>query len=268
MGVVYRARHSVTERPVAIKTVFAPASRWMESIRREIDALTRIRHPGIVRILDHGLHEGRPWYAMDLLEGESLRHFGARIWSPYRTPSAAPGPIRPLTVTEPVSRVMESAGKPERASPRPQAGDSPAAANSLPQVLGLMRRLCAALAFLHGEGIVSCDLKPENILLVGLTPVLIDFGLSCRFPGATGRESLDGQRSLAGTLPYVTLSSWSQSTPLAERRRHRHVSEQATSLRSTHLCAGPADAGSCETWGVGTARSSTANVWLPAKSDP
>jgi serine/threonine protein kinase len=85
MGVVYRARHSVTERAVAIKTVRVPASRWIESLRREIEALTQIRHPGIVRIVDHGVHHGRPWYAMDLLEGESLREFGARIWSPFRT---------------------------------------------------------------------------------------------------------------------------------------------------------------------------------------
>lgn len=36
MGVVYRARHSVTQRPVAVKTVRTSAPRWNESIRREI----------------------------------------------------------------------------------------------------------------------------------------------------------------------------------------------------------------------------------------
>src|ERR1700690_2021651 len=79
MGVVYRARHLNSERAIALKTVDIPASRWIDSIRREIQALTRIRHPGIVRIVDHGVHQGRPWYAMDLVEGESLRSFGQRL---------------------------------------------------------------------------------------------------------------------------------------------------------------------------------------------
>src|SRR5512140_2340984 len=85
MGIVYRARHTNSERPIALKTVDVPATKWIDSIRREIQALTRIRHPGIVRIVDHGVHKGRPWYAMDLVEGESLRRFVQRIWSPYRS---------------------------------------------------------------------------------------------------------------------------------------------------------------------------------------
>src|SRR4051812_17291836 len=72
MGVVMRAQHSVSGHPVALKTVKLPSPLWLHGIRREIQALTRIRHPGIVRILDHGVHQGLPWYAMDLLEGESL----------------------------------------------------------------------------------------------------------------------------------------------------------------------------------------------------
>lgn len=207
MGVVYRARHSVTERAVAIKTVRVPASRWIESLRREIEALTQIRHPGIVRIVDHGVHHGRPWYAMDLLEGESLREFGARIWSPFRTASAPPGPLRALTATDQLSdddAVEAEASRPTPVSSSRNLGEVPIAAGVLHQVLGLMRRLCATLAFLHGEGFVSCDMKPENVLVVGANPVLIDFGLSRRFPAATGREAIDAQRVVAGTVPYMS----------------------------------------------------------------
>src|SRR5262249_25622260 len=78
-GIVHHAVHEVSRRHVALKTVRISAPRWLESIRREIRALTRIAHPGIVRIVDHGIHEGRPWYAMQLLEGETLRSFGQRI---------------------------------------------------------------------------------------------------------------------------------------------------------------------------------------------
>ena len=72
MGVVYRARHATSERAVALKTVKVPSARWLESIRREIDALTRISHPGVVRIVDHGVHEGRPWYAIEFARGREL----------------------------------------------------------------------------------------------------------------------------------------------------------------------------------------------------
>src|SRR5262249_26301138 len=55
MGVVYRARDRRSERLVALKTVRVPSEGQLQSIRREISALARLRHPGIVRILEHGL---------------------------------------------------------------------------------------------------------------------------------------------------------------------------------------------------------------------
>jgi serine/threonine protein kinase/tetratricopeptide (TPR) repeat protein len=211
MGIVYRARHATSERAVALKTVKVSAPRWLDSIRREIDALTRIRHPGIVRIVDHGVQHGRPWYAMDLLEGESLRRFGQRIWSPYAMPvSARLGVAEQVSATDelPLSEEMPRSGR-SFEDPRPatilgSAGETPAAAGELRPVLQLMRRVCATLAFLHGEGFVNCDLKPENVLLVGGQPVVIDFGLTAHHPGGSGREALEAQPAMSGTLPYMS----------------------------------------------------------------
>ena len=45
----------------------------LQLLRREIQALVRIRHPGVERILDEGVHHGQPWYAMELVEGATLR---------------------------------------------------------------------------------------------------------------------------------------------------------------------------------------------------
>jgi len=204
MGVVYRARHATSERAVAIKTVRVAAPRWIESLRREVDALTRIRHPGIVRIIEHGVHEGRPWYAMELLEGESLRDFIARVWSPFRRHTMPPKP-RTMTRTAPVSELgVALEGAHQDAVLRQIVGDPPVAAGSLREVLELVRRVCATLAFLHGEGFVNCDIKPENILLVRGAPVLIDFGLSTRFPAASGREAIEAQHGMSGTLLYMS----------------------------------------------------------------
>ena len=75
MGVVYRAQHVETGQPAALKTVLLANRNLLSSIRREIHALAGIRHPAIVRILDEGLHEGLPWYAMELLDGADMRRY-------------------------------------------------------------------------------------------------------------------------------------------------------------------------------------------------
>jgi serine/threonine protein kinase/tetratricopeptide (TPR) repeat protein len=205
MGVVYRARHETSEHAVALKTVSATAPLWIDGIRREIAALTRIRHPGVVRIVDHGVHNGIPWYAMDLLEGESLRHFGQRIWSRFRVPQG-----QPVASTEQIIDVSEysirSLSKDSLVpSPlRSLTGTPPAAAGELRAVLRIVRRICATLAFLHGEGFVNCDLKPENILLVNSDPILIDFGLMAQHPGRTGREAITAHHAMSGTYPYMS----------------------------------------------------------------
>src|ERR1700759_5497125 len=116
MGVVYRARPVSPERAVALKAGKGPAPKWLDSIRREILALRRVQHPGVVRIVDNGVHQGRPWYAMDLLEGETLRHFGQRIWSKYqRRANPSSGPLSATDgipeheLAEPISREPASA---------------------------------------------------------------------------------------------------------------------------------------------------------------
>ena len=71
MGLVYLAR-SASGRRVAIKTVRLRKRGLLHRIRREVLALARIRHPGLVRIIETGQSEGLPWYAMELLRGTTL----------------------------------------------------------------------------------------------------------------------------------------------------------------------------------------------------
>jgi eukaryotic-like serine/threonine-protein kinase len=73
MGVVYRAMDERTGAEVAVKTVRLPARDALLSLRREVHTLSQIRHPGVVRILEQGGTESDPpWYAMELVEGETL----------------------------------------------------------------------------------------------------------------------------------------------------------------------------------------------------
>src|SRR4051812_36193974 len=80
MGVVYRAEHEVTHEQVALKTVRIPHESHLAGIRREIHALGRIRHPGVVRIVAEGVEGNIPWYAMELLEGRTLADVIRATW--------------------------------------------------------------------------------------------------------------------------------------------------------------------------------------------
>mgnify|MGYP000081236649 CR=1 FL=1 len=79
MGSVYRGVHLQSQLAVAIKTVSVPRESLLPAIRREIDALGKLRHPGIVAIRDSGTHRGIPWYAMELLGRRSLADLRAEL---------------------------------------------------------------------------------------------------------------------------------------------------------------------------------------------
>jgi eukaryotic-like serine/threonine-protein kinase len=82
MGVVHRGVHERSGEHVALKSVRVPHEGMLQGIRREIHALSRLRHPGVVRIHEQGLERGMPWYAMELLEGATLLEHGRRLWQP------------------------------------------------------------------------------------------------------------------------------------------------------------------------------------------
>jgi serine/threonine protein kinase len=79
MGTVYEAMHLKLQKPIALKMLSDTAPRELaERFEREAIAASRVRHPGIVVIHDSDTHDGVPWIAMELLEGESLRARMAR----------------------------------------------------------------------------------------------------------------------------------------------------------------------------------------------
>ncbi len=105
MAVLYRARDERTGAPVALK-VMRPQYTASESALRRFDqecrTLEQLAHPHIVRVLESGeLRDGRPWLAMEWLEGRDL---GEEL--------AAHGPFSPreaLRVLEPVLSALGAA---------------------------------------------------------------------------------------------------------------------------------------------------------------
>lgn len=75
MGVVYEARHLVTEGKIALKVMNEGLRHDREAAHRfvqEARAVAKVQHPGIVPIYDAGTDD-EIWLAMQLLEGENLR---------------------------------------------------------------------------------------------------------------------------------------------------------------------------------------------------
>ena len=206
MGVVYRARHETTGQEVALKTVRVIDERQLNGIRREINALSRIDHPGVVSILDQGLHEGIPWYAMELLKGKSLHQNVQDVSPPDPTPA---GPSCDVLNTDLRNTIAVDEFPPIEEMLAAVAETPPeirplAANGQLDLMLTLLGRLCAPLAFLHGEGIVHRDLKPDNVLIVDDNrPVLFDFGLMSRISTDGGRATLSVDALMHGTVAYM-----------------------------------------------------------------
>src|SRR5262249_54828972 len=75
-GTVYRAEHRELGRPAAVKVLhreLAVSSKIVARFVREARGASQIRHPNIVDIYELGyLPDGRPYFAMELLEGPTL----------------------------------------------------------------------------------------------------------------------------------------------------------------------------------------------------
>src|SRR5882724_2456904 len=82
MGVVYLAEHAVIGRQAAIKLLLPAMSANAEAVTRffnEARATARIKHPGIVEILDCGtLPNAQAYIVMEFLPGETLGSYAGR----------------------------------------------------------------------------------------------------------------------------------------------------------------------------------------------
>ncbi len=169
LGEVFVAFDQELHREVALKQIQEPyaddpASR--SRFLREAQITGGLEHPGIVPVygLQHDA-DGRPFYAMRLVRGESFRDAIRRFHAPEQSGR------------EPGERAL-----------------------GFRRLLGQFIAVCNATAYAHSRGVIHRDLKPSNILLgpYGET-LVVDWGLA-KVVGR-GSESLDATESTLRPSP-------------------------------------------------------------------
>lgn len=75
MATVYRAHDLKHDRPVALKVVHAALGESLgrQRFEREIRFAARLQHPHVLSVIDSGETDGRFWFTMPFVRGESLR---------------------------------------------------------------------------------------------------------------------------------------------------------------------------------------------------
>ena len=183
MGVVYEAEQQNPRRLVALKVVrggLHADDYHVRMFRREIQALARLKHPGIASIYESGRSDdGQVFFAMELVQGSSLTDFVENCR---------------LSGSEAMSDINDQ--------------------------LELFSKICDVVSYAHQRGVIHRDLKPQNILVTDQTKEqagtdsgsdnigvkILDFGLArITDPDIAGGASDMSQiGQIKGTLLYMS----------------------------------------------------------------
>ena len=107
MGAVYEAKHQKTGEYVAVKVLashLADDLGLKERFEAEIQTLKPLRCSGIVQLIAYGEDDGQPYFAMELVDGQSLERVirGGRTFSVEPIPCISPSPSHLGTLPHPL----------------------------------------------------------------------------------------------------------------------------------------------------------------------
>jgi eukaryotic-like serine/threonine-protein kinase len=190
LGAVFVALDGEFNREVALKQILERHADDAASRRRfllEAEITGGLEHPGIVPVYGLGTYgDGRPYYAMRFIRGDSLKDTIARFHRDS-TPKA-----------DPVGRSLEQRN-----------------------LLRRFQDVCNAIDYAHSRGVVHRDIKPGNIIVgrYGET-LVVDWGLAKPL-GKSEPGDANDERSLAPfsatgsaeTLPGSALGTPSYMSP-------------------------------------------------------
>lgn len=105
MGIVYKARDPVLRRLVAIKVLLAGEGATDEDVKRfqrEAQASARLQHAHIVTIHSVGHYQGKPYFVMDFIEGDTVKQLLEK---------GSVSPRLALQITEQASEALDHAAR-------------------------------------------------------------------------------------------------------------------------------------------------------------
>lgn len=200
MGTVYEASQVSLQRTVALKVLaphIASTSKAVSRFRREAQAAAKLHHTHIVPIFAQGEADGSYFYAMEMVEGDSLHATIMKLRAEHRNDSACD---QSVTVVLP-QRSASNAATTKKINPAKLSGSSvrdSAARLSDSQAFGTdelfhdaarhLADVADALEYAHLNGVVHRDIKPHNLLFGRDGRLRIsDFGLArlAEQPGVT-----------------------------------------------------------------------------------
>jgi serine/threonine protein kinase len=188
MGVVYEAMQVSLGRRVALKVLpFASAldPRRLQRFRTEAQAAARLHHTNIVPVHAVGCERGLHYYAMQLIEGQTL----AAVVADRRRSQGLEAPAQAAAAqasTRSVGFLTEG---------------SIGSAGFIRTVARLGLQAAEALDYAHRQEVIHRDIKPTNLLVDGQGNLWItDFGLA----RLLGDDGLTMTGDLVGTLRYMS----------------------------------------------------------------
>ena len=181
LGEVFVAHDESFGRDVALKEIkprYADDPESRSRFVREARITGSLEHPGIVPVYALGQNpDGRPFYAMRFIDGETLSDTLDRFHGNDGKPTALADPgVRSLELRRLLSRFVD---------------------------------VCHAVHFAHTRGVLHRDLKPANIMLGRFgEAIVVDWGL-----GKTLGERPTDEDESGWTLPGTTMGTPSYMSP-------------------------------------------------------
>jgi serine/threonine protein kinase len=229
MGIVYEAEQVSLGRRVALKVLPMAAAldgKQLQRFKNEAQAAALLQHPHIVPVIAVGQDQGTHYFAMQLIDGQSLAAVVAGLRGRLgrvdptvaaNEPTGKPGSgtaeeelddLEVVPDPDPAPRAasedipVSKAPKPGGRRVNPLATAEPTRDQAyFREVARLLIQAAEALDHAHQVGVVHRDVKPANLLLDGRGELWVtDFGLA-RLSNDTG---LTASGDLLGTIRYMS----------------------------------------------------------------
>ncbi|MGE3803728.1 MAG: serine/threonine protein kinase [Gemmataceae bacterium] len=197
LGCIYVVRDKLLEREVALKEIGPKQASQPEAWRRfvrEAQVTGQLEHPNIVPVyeLSQRQDDGRPFYTMKLVRGQTLREKIAE----YHRRLGETRSIDYIRLPEEMHRRAEE----ERAV-------------EFGRLLEACVSICQAVAYAHSRGVIHRDLKPDNVVLGNFGEVVVlDWGLA-KMVDQPDDSSQDSISLSAHVAPTETMTGRILGTP-------------------------------------------------------